>query len=318
MTKSAAAPLVCAFALTFMAAPMALEAGPLRDRIVAKRMEKARGDELGLGQLDSHRSKQTSKAKTLSYGPDAKQVMDIYPQTTSSKAPVILMVHGGGWRHGSRQSEGVVDNKLAHFGAKGYVFVSIDYRLMPEAEPNAQAEDVSRAIAYVQAHIAQYGGDPDNIIIMGHSAGAHLVALISADPAIASGQGAKPWRGTVALDAGALDTVASLSKTPHLPLYDKAFGADPAAWAKASPMARLTSLAIPMMLVCSLERKDKPCDTAKAFADKAKGLGLTVPVSGQPLTHAEINANLGLPGGYTDVVDAFISSHLTRQEPRPL
>jgi arylformamidase len=311
MKKIFTAALVYAFALALVAAPVALEAQTLRERLIAKRMEKAGGDDgIGLGELDTHTSTQISRAKTVSYGPAAAQVMDIYPQSPSAKAPVILMVHGGGWRRGSRQSEGVVDNKLKHFGGKGYVFISIDYRMVPEADPFVQAQDVARAIAYVQANIGQYGGDPDNIIIMGHSAGGHLVALISADPSIATGQGAKPWRGTVVLDAGALDTVANLSKTPHAKLYDTAFGSDPTFWAKVSPMERLTPQALATLLICSTERIDKPCGTVHKYADKAIGLGREAGVSEQALNHAEVNANVGLPGAYTDAVDAFITAHL--------
>jgi arylformamidase len=303
--------LVSSFALALVAAPVVLEAGPLRDRIIAKRMEKAGGDDgIGLGELDSKVSSQISKAKTLSYGPAAAQVMDIYPQSASAKAPVIIMAHGGGWRRGSRQSEGVVDNKLKHFEAKGYVFVSTDYRMVPEADPYVQAQDVAKAIAYVQANIGQYGGDPDNIIIMGHSAGGHLVALISADPMIATGQGAKPWRGTVVLDAGALDTVANLSKKPHAKLYDTAFGSDPAFWAKVSPMERLTPQALPTLLICSTKRVDKPCGAVHKYAEKAKAMGREAGVSEQSLTHADVNANVGLPGAYTDAVDAFVTAHL--------
>jgi arylformamidase len=310
MNKCLIAGLASSFALFLAVSPVALQAGPLKDRWLAKQMEKAGGDELGLGELDTRTSAQISRARTLAYGPSAAQVMDVYPQSPSAKAPVIIMVHGGGWRRGSRQSEGVVDNKLAHFGGKGYVFVSIDYRMVPEADPYVQAQDVAKAIAYVQAHITQYGGDPDNIIIMGHSAGGHLVGLISADPGIATAQGARLWRGTVVLDAGALDTVASLSKKPHAKLYDTAFGSNPAFWAKVSPMERLTSQGLPTLLICSTKRVDKPCGTVHKYADKAKAMGREANVSEQALSHAEINANVGLPGAYTDTVDAFITGHL--------
>lgn len=247
--------------------------------------------------------------ETLSYGSAPAQTIEVYAPPHPDHAPIIVMVHGGGWRIGDKNSPGVVDNKLKHWLPQGFIIVSVDYRMLPEAQVDTQARDVAQALAYVQTHAADWGGDPDRLILMGHSAGAHLVALLSADPAQVAAQGGLPWAGTVVLDSAGLD-IAQVMGQKHMRLYDDAFGSDPAYWATVSPSARLKSDAVPMMLVCALKRPDDSCGQAQAFALQLKAIGQDAPVSQQDLTHMEVNKNLGLPGAYTDAVDAFIAARL--------
>lgn len=239
----------------------------------------------------------------LAYGSDPANRLDAYlPQHPNGR--VIVMVHGGGWRHGDKARSPVVDNKLAHWSARGDTFVSVGYRLLPQAGPLEQAADVAAALAYVQRNARAWHADPTNVVLMGHSAGAHLVALLSADPALATG--VAPWRGTVALDSAALD-VPALMRQRHPKLYDDAFGSDPADWRAASPQQRLTAAAPPMLLVCSSQRRDA-CPAARAFANAAHARGLRADVLPQARTHGRINAELGLPGAYTAAVDAFLDT----------
>src|SRR5262249_10514809 len=126
----------------------------------------------------------------IAYGADPAQRMDVYLPPHLERAPILLMVHGGAWRIGDKDNARVVDNKVARWVPKGVIFVSVDYRMMPDAEPLTQAADIALALAKVQALASSWGGDPDNIILMGHSAGAHLVALLTAAPELAAGQGA--------------------------------------------------------------------------------------------------------------------------------
>lgn len=245
-------------------------------------------------------------AADVAYGGDALQTFDVYAPPGAQQAPVLVMVHGGGWRRGDKRSRGVVGAKGEYWVGKGYVFVSANYRLLPDADVAAQADDVAAALAYIEDHAAQWGGDPQKVVMMGHSAGAHLVALLSADPAHAAAKGVRPWAGSVILDSAVVDVEAVMMRR-HLPLYDDAFGAGSANWRALSPIAQLSGAAPPMLLVCSTTRKDQPCDEANAFAQKAQGLGRRAEVSGQALTHREINVTLGEPGAYTRTVDAFIA-----------
>jgi len=241
----------------------------------------------------------------LAYGPHEDQAIDVYLPPAARNAPVIFMVHGGGWVRGDKRNTRVVDNKVARWLPQGTIFVSVNNRLLPDADPLEQAEDVGRALAFAQKEAPTWGGDPDRFILMGHSAVAHLVGLLAADPTIATDQGARPWLGTVPLDSAAFD-VAAIMTQPHLRLYDRAFGEDPAFWRDASPTQRLTGAPAPMLLVCSTQRV-LPCGQARAFAEKAKSLGGEVEVLAVDMSHGEINKELGVPGAYTEKVEAFLS-----------
>lgn len=244
----------------------------------------------------------------IAYGPDPHQRMDVYLPPSPHAAPVLVLVHGGAWMYGDKAAASVVNRKVAHWvGDFGLILVSVDYRRVPQVDPLAQARDVARALATVQARAARWGGDPERIVLMGHSAGAHLVALVSASPALARQQGARPWLGTVMLDSAALD-IAALMRRRHARFYDRAFGTDPALWHAASPTDVLGSSPPPMLLVCSTQRRDDSCAQARQFAERVAGVGGRAIVLPENLSHEQINAALGQPGAYTRAVDAFIDS----------
>ncbi len=242
--------------------------------------------------------------RDLKYGPDPLQALDLYLPASARNAPVLVMVHGGGWVIGDKSNKGVWQNKLRHWGSRGYVLASLNYRLAPEADPLEQAGDVARAIALLQRQIARHGGNPQRMAVMGHSAGGHLVSLLAADASLLAARGALPWRATVSLDGAALD-VETIMRGPHKRTLDIAFGDDPAYWRAASPMARLSGTPAPFLLVCSTQRP-KSCARANAFARALTARGTanaTLPVD---LSHDRINSELGRPGAYTEAVDAFL------------
>ncbi len=246
-----------------------------------------------------------SRRLSESYGPNPAQSMDVYLPPNPQHAPVIIMVHGGAWRTGDKANPGLMDNKLARWLPKGFVLVSINYRLLPDAMALTQAEDVAAAVRRVADAAPGWGADPARIILMGHSAGAHLVALVSSAPSMLD----RPVAGTVVLDSAAMDVPAVMQRR-HLGFYDDAFGKNPSYWIKTSPQQQWTTSAVPMLLVCSTKRADKPCLAADAFAAKTARAGRKTPVLPQALTHGEINHQLGLPGAYTDAVDGFITARL--------
>lgn len=291
---------VLAAAALGLVAVMSASAGPIRDRLKARSAQ---------GSAATKPSEFAKKAIHVSYGPSDKQTFDLYLPENPQDAPILIMVHGGAWLLGDAAASRVVDNKLRYWGGKGYIFVSVNYRLMPEADPFLQAQDVARALSKVQSVASRYRGNPDRVILMGHSAGAHLVALLSSDPAIAVAQGATRWRGTVVLDSGALDVPAIMNRK-HMAFYDQVFGGKQAFWTKTSPAHAVKPDAVPMLLICSLRRKDASCDQARAFQSRVKALGQDAPVSPEDLTHSEVNENLGLPNAYTERVNAFIAARL--------
>jgi acetyl esterase/lipase len=249
------------------------------------------------------------KLVDLAYGPSAKQRVDVYLPPAVGSAPIVVMVHGGAWMFGDKASRGVVGAKVDHWVMNGWILVSVNNRLLPEATPLQQADDVARALAFVQQQAAAWGGDATRVVLMGHSAGAHLVALLSASPALAARAGASRWAGTVVLDSAALDLEA-LMRERHPRFYDRVFGADGESWRATSPTARLGADAVPMLLVCSTLRRDDSCGQATRFAARANAAGVPARVHREPLAHAGIDAELGRPGPYTDDVDAFIAGIL--------
>jgi acetyl esterase/lipase len=244
--------------------------------------------------------------RNVAYGPDRLQAMDVYLPPDATAAPVILMVHGGAWRFGDKRHPPVVENKVARWVPKGFIVVSVNYPMVPESDPVEQADDIARAVAAAQAAAPGWGGDPARFILMGHSAGAHLVSLLNADPGRAARLGAKPWLGAVSLDSGALDVPAIMNHR-HARLYDEAFGDDPALWQASSPIHHLSKNSPPWLGVCSSNRVTS-CGANRIYVAKSKELGTRAEILGEPLSHGAINSELGKPGAYTDAVEAFMAS----------
>jgi acetyl esterase/lipase len=245
--------------------------------------------------------------RNVAYGSAKAQALDVYAPARAQHAPIIFMVHGGAWMIGDKTNANVVENKIARWVTRGFIFVSANYRMLPELNGLQQADDVARALAFTQTHAAEWGGDPTRVIVMGHSAGAHLVALLSSAPEKAYAFGAKPWLGTIALDSAALDVVDVMQRS-HLRFYDKAFGSDPTTWRQASPLQNLSKQSLPILTVCSTQRGDNPCAAAQAYIEKAAALGVRAEKLEQNLSHKQINQNLGLPNSYTDAVEDFMRS----------
>jgi acetyl esterase/lipase len=244
--------------------------------------------------------------RDLAYGADPAQRLDVYAPVAAAKAPVLVMMHGGAWALGSKTARSVVDAKAAHWLPRGYVFVSVETRLLPAANPLEQARDLAAALAYVHKHASEWGGDGARIVLMGHSAGAHLAALLAADPSLGGKSAPQPVLGTVALDSAAYD-VTQIMSGRHVGLYDRAFGRDPAFWRAASPSLQVRGKPAPALLVCSSRRRES-CDQAVGFAAILKRAGGRATVLPQNLSHMEINAELGRDGAYTAAVDRFLAS----------
>ena len=243
--------------------------------------------------------------RDVAYGADPAQRMDIYlPQHATG--PVLFMVHGGAWMLGDKATEPVVKNKISWLLPKGIIFVSVNYRLSPKADPLEQANDVAQALAFAQSKANSWRGDADRFVVMGHSSGAHLVSLLASDSAIGTSHGTREWLGTVAMDSQAFDVV-KIMQTRHYRFYDKVFNADPDFWREASPIHRLKGSGAPMLLVCSSGREDS-CAQAQDFVAKATANGRRVSVFPTALKHGDINLNLGLASNYTESVDSFFRS----------
>ena len=166
-----------------------------------------------------------------------RQVLDVYAPDGAKNLPVVFWIHGGGWQAGNKSMVGV---KPKAFMEAGFVFVSINYRLLPTVDMGALTSDVATALGWVHKNIATYGGDPDRLLVMGHSAGGQLAALMCTDEKYAKAEGFSLTmiKGCVPVDADTFDIPAIIevaetrARVHHLPLptngHRQKFGNDPA------------------------------------------------------------------------------------------
>src|SRR5579871_3858015 len=112
----------------------------------------------------------------LHYGPDGRQTLDIYAPRSARNRPVVIFWYGGSWTQGSKSDYRFVGALLA---ARGFVAVIPDYRLYPASTFPGFEEDGARAVAWVNRHVEEFGGDPRRVVLMGHSAGAHTAAFLA-------------------------------------------------------------------------------------------------------------------------------------------
>lgn len=269
---------------------------------VRKRIEKAK----------AAIAKQPKPSHSIAYhkveGVDSKLLsLDIYTPKSNdksksqSKRPVMVMIHGGGWAIGDKAGKGVIHPKCADFLKKGYLFVSINYRLSPKVKHPVHVQDCARALAYLHDHIAEHGGNPEQMLVMGHSAGAHLAALVSIDDQYlkAHGKDLKIVKGVVLLDGAAYNVAtqiaASAGKKVALKMYKDAFGNTEKEWAAASPTLHVKAKknVAPFLIFHAGDRK--------ASEAQAKELGKALEKAGYKASiehakdknHSSMNRDLG-------------------------
>jgi acetyl esterase/lipase len=253
-------------------------------------------------------AQRAERMQTLSYGRDPLQTLDYWPGRAAD-APLVVFVHGGGWKRGDKRMMHGSD-KLRHWQAQGYAVASLNYRLVPEATVEEQAQDVASAVALLKARF-----DPGKIALVGHSAGAHLVALVGTDPAYLRGARLSyaDIAGIVPLDGAAYDVAAQLEDGPRImqQTYRQAFGADPGRQAKLSPTLQAGAPDAAAFLILHVERDDgKRQSEALARALRHAGSSAEVRAfAGKGLRgHMEINRRLGDPDyPATAAVDAFLA-----------
>ncbi len=135
----------------------------------------------------------------IRYGPNGRHVLDVYvPKQRAGPAPVVVFFYGGSWQSGERADYRFAADALA---SRGYITVLPDYRLYPEVRFPSFIEDGAKAVAWAFDHAADLGGDPDRLYLMGHSAGAHMAAMLALDERYlaALGVDARRIRGVISL-----------------------------------------------------------------------------------------------------------------------
>jgi acetyl esterase/lipase len=251
------------------------------------------------------------------YGQDPLQRLDFWRARAKDPAPLVIFVHGGGWMRGDKSTATGL-HKVAHFKRDGYAFASLNYRLVPAATVEQQAADVASGIAWLREHAGELGIDPARIVLMGHSAGAQLVALVGTDPQymVAAGLSLKDIRGVVTLDGACYDVPRQIREGgPAMhDTYITAFGSEPARQRKLSATLQAASPNAPAFLIAHIDRPDgKAQSEALAAALVQAGTPAQVlSAGGQGMRgHREINRALGTPGfAATATVDTWLQDLL--------
>ncbi|WP_330111237.1 alpha/beta hydrolase [Methylophaga thalassica] len=243
--------------------------------------------------------------RDLSYGDSPLQTMDIYLPANADKAPILFLIHGGAWQFGDKRATGLIKNKIDRWLKQGFIIVSANYRLVPEVDPVTQAQDLALALKTVQQQASAWGGDADKCILLGHSAGAHLLALLTTNQAFSQQNSLRRWLGSLIIDSQVLDLVW-LMQHKHVEFYDKAFGGQAGYWQKASPINYVDANDLPMLIVCSLQRP-YACDNSARFVDKVNDAGSKAELLKMDMTHNETLEEIGRDNAYTKSIEKFMS-----------
>jgi acetyl esterase/lipase len=206
-------------------------------------------------------------------------------------APVLIQVHGGAWTTGSKEQQGAA--LMGHLAERGWVSVAVNYRLSPRGTWPDHIVDVKRAIAWVKEHIAEYGGDPDFVVISGGSAGGHLSSLAALTPGVAafqpgfedadtSVQAAVPMYGiydfTNRDGTGRADMELMLAQV----IFKSKLADARAVWEQASPMSWVGPDAPPFFIAHGTNDSLAPVEQARSFARMLRE------ASHQPVVYAEL------------------------------
>jgi acetyl esterase/lipase len=252
-------------------------------------------------QVESYARSREPGVQILAYGTDPFQTLGLWVSKGTKNAPLVLYVHGGGWKRGSKDT--AMGKALPyHLVEQGYAFASINYRLVPAATVEQQAADVAQALAYLLAHASTLGIDRNRVVITGHSAGAHLVALVGTDERYLRGAGLSfaDVDGVMPNDGAAYDVPKQMAQSGRFMMdtYKQAFGTDPARQKALSPTLQADAPNAPRFLLLHVQREDGVAQANALAAVLRKG-GTAVEVGSFPgdglKGHAEINRKLGEP-----------------------
>jgi arylformamidase len=253
-----------------------------------------------------------------------RQVLDVYAPAGARNLPVVFWIHGGGWQTGNKT---MVALKPKAFTDAGMVFVSINHRLLPTVDMGVITRDVASALGWVHRNIAAHGGDPARVLVMGHSSGGHLAALMCTDERYGNAEGYSLTmiKGCVPVDADTFDIPAIIemaetrARVHHLPMptygHRQKFGDDPARHRDFSPVTHVAAnKGIPPFLILHISGNPDTTAQARRMADALEASGISAKVvPGRESTHASINDNIGAANDpITKEVFAFVAAALGR------
>jgi len=237
----------------------------------------------------------------------ARHVLDIYAPEGAKNLPVVFWIHGGGWQQGDKSD---VEMKPKWFMNKGFVFVSTNYRLLPEVDMGTLIRDCAKSFAWVQKNIAEYGGDPRRVLVGGHSAGAQLAAILctddrylkEADADFSAIIGSVPVDGDTYDIPAMIETAETRLRVHGMPMpkygHRLKFGGEPE---KHKDFSAVTHVAkgknIPPFLILHVSNHPDTSIQARRFGAVLTAADVPTTVFGAKDTdHSKLNDNLGKPG----------------------
>jgi arylformamidase len=253
-----------------------------------------------------------------------RQVLDVHAPEGARNLPVVFWIHGGGWQTGDKS---MVALKPKAFMDAGFVFVSINHRLLPAVDMGTIIRDVASALGWVYKNIATHGGDPARLLVMGHSSGGQLAALICVDDRYAKAEGVSLTmiKGCVPVDADTFDVPAIIevaetrARAHHQPLptngHRQKFGNDPV---KHRDFSTVTHVArdkgIPPFLILHIGGNPDTGAQARRLGAVLQAAGISARiVVGREATHGSINDNIGAGNDVvTKELFAFVAAALKR------
>lgn len=223
----------------------------------------------------------------IAYGPGPQHRLDVYAPTKSAAAlrPVIVFWHGGRWREGDKSDYRFVGAALAE---SGYVVAVANYRHYPEVKLPGFMDDAAQAARWAAAHADDYGGDRQRLYLMGHSAGAHLAALVTLDPRYFAVSGGAPPR-----IAGVIGLSGPYDFLPLLEADVQDMFGPPPIYPESQPINFVRADAPPMLLVHGLDDTTVWPKNSRNLATALAALGVPVTLKLYPkLAHADTVAAL--------------------------
>ena len=263
--------------------------------------------------------------RNISYvaGGHERQVLDVHAPAGAKNLPVVFWIHGGGWQTGDKTQ---VARKPQAFMDAGFVFVSINHRLLPHVEMGELIRDVSRAMKWTHDNIAAHGGDPTRVVVMGHSSGGQLAAITCTDDRYlkAHGLSLSMIKGCVPVDADTFDIPAIIemaetrARVHELPMptygHRQKFGNDPA---KHRDFSTVTHVApgkgIPPFLILHIAGHPDTGAQARRLHHVLQKAGIeSKVVSAREATHNTINDNIGVPDDPTSAEVLAFATRVTK------
>ena len=255
----------------------------------------------------------STKISGISYLKSSKALEESYPKlnvfhpNNSEKSAIVIFIHGGYWDEGDKNIYGFLGR---NFAKKNIVTVIPNYTLSPNGNYDTMAKEVAAAIDWTFKNIAKYNGNPDQIYLMGHSAGGHLIALVGTNPKYL--ENIDLIKGIILNDSAGLDMYSYLKENPPTQNhhYDVTWTDDQVNWKDASPIYFLSEKAPPFLIYVGTKTYPSIISGNKDFVEKLKVFQPAVEIKFLPKKHVPMMRQFFFPwNNHFKEIKEFTDTH---------